>query len=252
MLEIRLNELYDVVDKFVIVEANETFLRERKEYLFATNKNRYKKFLDKIIYIPIEYPKELASGWAVENYQRNQIMRGLTNCSGSDIIIISDLDEIPRKELFSAEKIPSLIQQLNGNFLQINQSVRYYFLNFEDSYEWYGSTVVSYAGLKQYSPQTFRNLREHPQIGIKVKNGGWHLSYIADIENIQFKIRTFAHEFGKNDYTNIEKLTRCVNEGLLYFDETRKFKLIPIEECDLPDYVKQNLEKFRKYIKDKP
>ena len=248
ILEIRLNELNDVVDKFVLVEANETFSRQPKEFLFDQNRERYSKFLDKIIYVPIEFPKDLDPYWASENYQKNEITRGLVGCLPDDIIIISDVDEIPRKTLFTKDKLPLINEQLNYDFISINQHARYYFLNYEDSFHWYGSMVVSYNGLCQNSSQRLRNIRfEH---GIKIENGGWHFSYMEDVEKIQLKLKSACHtEFSGEEYSNTEKLTRCLNEGRMFFNEDIKLKHIPIEECDLPDYVKQNLDKFEKYIK---
>jgi beta-1,4-mannosyl-glycoprotein beta-1,4-N-acetylglucosaminyltransferase len=249
ILDIRLHELYDVVDKFVIVEANESFSRIPRELVFEKNKDIFAEFLDKIIYISIEVPKNIDSHWAFEEYQRNQILQGLVNCSGDDIIIISDVDEIPRKELFNKEHIPNMIQQLNTDFLSIHQLPRYYFLNYEDSFKWYGSIVLSYFGLLQSTPQIYRNLR--PDYGIKIDNGGWHFSYLSSLSDMQLKLRSFSHlEFSGEEFTNEEKLTRCMNEGLMFFNEDVKLRYIPIGECDLPEYVKQNLHKFKQYVKD--
>ena len=76
LLEIRLNVLNDVVDKFVLVEASKTQSLIDKPFYFEENKDRYSKFLDKIIHVKItDYPKK--DGWAMENYQRNCIVKGL-------------------------------------------------------------------------------------------------------------------------------------------------------------------------------
>ena len=53
VLEIRLNVLYDIVDYFVITEADKTHTGRHKEYIFEQNKDRFAKFLDKIIYIKV-------------------------------------------------------------------------------------------------------------------------------------------------------------------------------------------------------
>ena len=107
ILELRLNILYKYVDKFVIVEGNKTHTGKDKDFIFEQNKNRFEKFLDKIIYIKVEdFPSlensqtsEDGNKWLYENYQRDAIMRGLTECKDDDIIITSDCDEIinPKK-----------------------------------------------------------------------------------------------------------------------------------------------------------
>lgn len=98
LLEIRLNILNGCVDKFVLVEATRTQRNNPKPLYFAENKERYKKFEDKIIHLVLdEYPEHIEQ-WTIENLQRNYIMKGLEQCSDDDIILISDLDEIPRPE----------------------------------------------------------------------------------------------------------------------------------------------------------
>lgn len=94
LLEVRLNELYDKVDHFVLVEARETFTGNSKPLYYDENKERFQKFQDKIIHIILEGRFETTNQWAREFYQRNQLMQGLTECEPDDLILISDLDEI--------------------------------------------------------------------------------------------------------------------------------------------------------------
>ncbi|MBO6167304.1 MAG: hypothetical protein J6P13_03005 [Kiritimatiellae bacterium] len=102
ILEIRLNALKDVVDRFVLVEAVKTHSGQPKKLYFEENKDRYKPFLDKIIHVivdnephlPEKCPK-LTAAWAYENHQRNVIVRGLARIGADDVLLISDLDKIP-------------------------------------------------------------------------------------------------------------------------------------------------------------
>lgn len=104
LLEIRLNILNDSVDKFVIVEATRTQNNKEKCLYFEENKARFAKFEDKIIHVVVkEFPQKLEQ-WTIENYQRNEIMRGLVNCKDDDVIIISDLDEIPNPKYIKKYK----------------------------------------------------------------------------------------------------------------------------------------------------
>lgn len=110
ILEIRLNELYDVVDYFVIVEAKKTHSGQQKELYFQANRDKFKKFEDKIIYIVTDLPPiKNNDRWELENYQRDQIDKGLSKCNDDDIILISDADEIPKKE-----DIPKICRLLNS------------------------------------------------------------------------------------------------------------------------------------------
>ena len=53
ILEIRLNTLYDVVDHFILVESSVTHQGVSKPFIFDENKERFAKFLDKIIHIKV-------------------------------------------------------------------------------------------------------------------------------------------------------------------------------------------------------
>ena len=96
ILDLRLNMLNDYVDYFVIVESIFTHRGEKRELKFDHNK--FKKFKDKIIYIPVQDLPDGANPYLRENHQRNCITRGLSKAKKDDLIIISDLDEIPNPE----------------------------------------------------------------------------------------------------------------------------------------------------------
>jgi beta-1,4-mannosyl-glycoprotein beta-1,4-N-acetylglucosaminyltransferase len=97
LLELRLNELNDVVDYFVIVESTRTQTGYIKELYFDKYKDRFSKFHSKIIHIIVNgLPNtKYINAWILENFQRNQIIRGLTFANNEDVILISDVDEIP-------------------------------------------------------------------------------------------------------------------------------------------------------------
>ena len=96
LLDLRLNILNDFIDYFVIVEGNKTWQNNFKKLRFDINK--LSKFKDKIIYIPVEDMPEGDNPYLRENHQRNCISRGLKNALENDLIIISDLDEIPNPQ----------------------------------------------------------------------------------------------------------------------------------------------------------
>ena len=130
LLEIRLNELDDVVDYFVLVEANRTFQNNHKPYYFDENKERFSQFLPKIIHIKLDkYPLFIPiinpfTPWKLEIYQRNSILQGLKNCEKEDIILISDVDEIPKASLIK-ETISKGINQIYG----LKMSMFLYYFN---------------------------------------------------------------------------------------------------------------------------
>ena len=93
LLDVRLNIMNKFVDYFVIVEGNKTWQNNPKKLRFDSNK--FKKFKDKIIYVPVEDMPDGDNPYVRENFQRNCISRGIKDAEEIDLIIISDLDEIP-------------------------------------------------------------------------------------------------------------------------------------------------------------
>ena len=93
LLDLRLNILDNYVDYFVIVEGNKTWQNNPKKLRFEIDK--FKKFKNKIIYVPVTDLPDGEDPYLRENYQRNSIVNGLNNANDNDLIIISDLDEIP-------------------------------------------------------------------------------------------------------------------------------------------------------------
>ena len=250
ILDIRLNELNDVVDKFVLIESPKTFSMIDKPLYFNDNKDKYKEFLHKIIHVIYEPPAK-EDPWVIYANSLNNVMNYLTDCSPYDIIMISDLDEIPRKHLLSKYVRPSLLAGTDENFFQIQQQTSYYYLNCLADHEWYGTVIVSYNGLKQYSPNAFRNFRGSPDFGIKVPDGGWHFTYLNTVEEIQRKIKSFTHqEFNTEEYTNLLKISQRMEKGLWPFDDNRQLKFIPFNSLIMPNYIIENIDKYSMYIKN--
>ena len=100
VLELRLTELYDVVDKFIIVEAEKTHKGENKRFIFEENKWRFEKWLDKVIHIKVYYPSHINDPWGREKFQRNSFMPTLYSLglSNNDVVFITDVDEILNSE----------------------------------------------------------------------------------------------------------------------------------------------------------
>ena len=99
ILDIRLNILNEFVDYFVVAESTSDHQGNSRKLSFDLNK--FKKFKNKIIYIAVEDTEEAIKKphkWGeslVEQHQRNSIIKGLKNCQENDLVILSDVDEIP-------------------------------------------------------------------------------------------------------------------------------------------------------------
>jgi hypothetical protein len=157
LLEIRLEELYPVVDKFIICESTKTHSGKNKSLRYIENIARYKKYKDKIKYIVYDEFPEGATSWDLENNQRRCILKGLEEVNKYDIIMISDIDEIPRRSFIESFKIDYF-----KNFNNVNSPITlctqlfydkltYKVIEPEEFHNWRGTVVINGKMLKQNS-----------------------------------------------------------------------------------------------------
>jgi beta-1,4-mannosyl-glycoprotein beta-1,4-N-acetylglucosaminyltransferase len=262
LLEIRLNVLNDVVDKFVLVEATKAHSGKDKPLYFSEHKERYKAFQDKIIHVIVDDYPECTSPWAYENHQRNAILRGLTHAHPDDAIIISDLDEIPEPNLVR------LHAQTKEAVLFI-QKLFYYYLNYLNvsNPDWpLGSKLFPYSYFmgddsrfsfsyseflipeinKGVTPTKIRFL-ENLKV---IRNAGWHFSYLGGTEAIIKKIQSTAHqEFNKEKHTDPKEILQQVRAGKDIFGRGDRFFALPIDE-QFPLFMRDNQSRYQHLIFD--
>ena len=252
ILEIRLNEMSENVDFFVIVEFGENHQGKKKGK--KIDQHILKKFENKIRYFYIEKFNENMSPWERENYQRNYIKKGLYDADKNDIIIISDLDEIPNLTKINLKNLDDCIYA----FKQIN--IMYKF-NLVRDFNWIGSKLCKFKRLK--SPQWLRSLKVHKRYSYLrvdkffsktythnfqiIENGGWHFSWIRNISEIVDKLNSFAHlEFNNDKFKNYEYIEKCMKNNINFLDTEEKLDRIDVKL--LPDYLVHNKEKFKSFI----
>lgn len=211
ILHQRLMQLYNVVDRFVIVEATKTHSGKPKELVFEKC-GELIPYRNKITYIVVDDLPELEGtitdkSWARERHQRDAIMRGLTECRDNDVIIISDVDELPSV---------SAIQSYNGtNELRCFDMDLYYY-NRETKAEktWREAKILSYGLLKQHSPCWARYQTAEP-----ILNGGEHLSYFGGVDSIIGKLENTAHqEYNSDEFKDPERIRKAIAEKRDLFD----------------------------------
>ncbi len=251
--DLRFNILDKFVDYFVIVESTVNHQGNPKKLQFDINK--YQKFKNKIKYIvvddtPENIKKHHEGGESlVEQHQRNSLMKVINKANDNDLIILSDVDEIPDlKKLNLFDK---------NNYAVFSQKMFMYKLNFLnlDENNWHGSKMCLKKNLK--SPQWLRNLKfkKYPFWRIdKIKNlqviedGGWHFAYLQSAVNISKKIKSFAHgEFNKEHLVDEVKIRERIEKGEDIFQRGFKFRRISIDES-FPDYIRQNQDLLKNWI----
>lgn len=243
ILELRFNTLINVVHKFIIVESAFDHQGNKKKFNFKINK--FKKFQHKIKYLKITKFPENLSDWERENYNRNYIKEGIIEAAPNDLIMISDVDEIP--------SINSLDILKERKFTVFRQKMIYYRFNLKNITEpyWFGSKVCKKKYLR--SPQWLRNqkVKSYPFWRIDkinwniIKNGGWHFSFVMSNSMIVKKIKSYAHrEFNNEKFTNSNLIKKKIKQKKDIFD--RKINFVKIKnKKELPDYLLKNKKKFK-------
>lgn len=258
LLDLRLNILNDYVDYFVIVESEETFTGLKKKLVFDIK--NYAKFKEKIIYGVInKFPENFTSAWQNESYQRNYLLNLLNNANSEDLIMISDLDEIPNLENIN-------LIDFNEKLLVFEQRLFLYKINYgEIKPSWHGTKCVKKKNLK--TPQQLRNLKTHKKYSFfrvdknffsktyeqsfrVIKNGGWHFSWLGNTDFIKQKLKSFSHTEMNNEFiNNNDHIEQCI-KNLKPLESKQKIdiKKLPIESDYLPKYILDNLSKYKSLI----
>ena len=281
VLETRLNYLDPYVDYFVIIESCFTHSGDRRDLKFDIKK--FEKFKDKIIYkvydkIPNKVQKVhenddedtksykyIMNALYRENGQRDYINEGIRDAKDEDMILISDVDEIPNLSSVDLRKIKEKI-------ILFKQDMFYYKFNLRlPNMEWTGTKGCK---KKNYiSAQWLRNIKDRKYSFFRIdtlfsdkkfinvniiKNGGWHFSNIKSAEEIELKLKSYLHhrEFDLEplDIKGIKKMIQ--NKQAIYdlrVDKTvnkigtgDKLEKYKIE--NLPEVIKFNLNKYKEWL----
>jgi beta-1,4-mannosyl-glycoprotein beta-1,4-N-acetylglucosaminyltransferase len=230
VLEYRLETLYDEVDHFILVESNQTHTGDEKPLYFTIHKKRYQKYLDKITHIIVtDFPENLTQeeinelvaipeirnmNWVREHHQRRAISRGIDklNLQPEDIIMISDVDEIP-----DMNKIDEISELLNHQPLVCEQRWFIWNTDWEKNFIWGGTSIIS---KQQYDDnndiiQHLRNIRWDDPVDFKRIYCGWHLSWFGNPSFIKDKMFSFAHsETASNFFFSKKNIANLIREGL--------------------------------------
>jgi beta-1,4-mannosyl-glycoprotein beta-1,4-N-acetylglucosaminyltransferase len=268
ILEIRLELLYDHVDYFIISECDTTFSGLNKPFYYEDNKEKFRKYWDKIIHIKHENCKDTiniennysdkkkdimddiltyyksvqftrktnngASHWCREVLQREYVRLGMVNCNDDDIIIFSDLDEIPNPEKMV----------LDGKSYLMNQKNMIYFINKENVTEkWHGTVITKFSNV-----DSLNELRGDRFSFNKIDNGGWHLSFMGGEERIKEKIKSYSHqEFNNNSI--LSAVDNKMNKNMDILNRNITIKNISVDDYYPDVLIKLINEKFKYLIK---
>ena len=281
VLDLRLNTLNEYVDYFVIIESEFTHRGEKRKLKF--NHKKFEKFKNKIIYKVFSTPPEkieiinnsdnekikgnkyIMNAIKRENGQRNFIEEGLYNAKKDDIILISDVDEIPNLAEIDFGK-------LHEKILMFRQEMFYYKFNLKlPGTIWTGTKGCRKKDL--LSPQWLRNIKDRKYSKLRldilfskkkynsikfIDNGGWHFTNIKTAEEIHHKLKSYLHhiEFDLKPLTTKQINDIIINKQAIYDlsidQKINKIgsgnKLVKYDFEKLPIYLKQNKENYKIWL----
>ena len=281
VLDVRLNTLNEFVDYFVIVESKFTHKGDPRNLKF--NHKKFEKFKDKIIYVVYEQePKEIEiinsndseneksrkyifNAIYRENGQRNHIEKGLELANQNDIILISDVDEIPNLLDVNLNKI-------NEKIILFKQDMFYYKFNlYLPNLVWTGTKGCRKKNM--LNPQWLRNVKDRKYsffrldtffsktkyINIKtINNGGWHFTNIKTAKEIEHKLKSYLHhrEFDVQPLS-VEEIDKIIKNKQAIYDLKVDKKVTKIgngnalekfEISKLPNYIQANKDNLKEWI----
>ena len=243
LLKMRIELLYDHVDKFVISEANVTFSGKRKPYNFLERRNDFKQYLDKIEYLRYEpniknlnftKPNKMDqshAAWQIEIGQRDFLYSAVKDLDDDSLIIVSDVDEI----------WDPITMNILKNKMHIIKSVRldmefhYFYMNCKgvgpQNSRWNRAFCTLPSELKVNPSLGFSEIRTSNLKMPTIKKGGWHFSYLGGTESVINKIKSFSHqELNTEEIIEFDRINRCINLGLDPFNrENYVWAFFPVE-----------------------
>ena len=257
LLDLRLSELYDVVDHFVLVENTVTHIGNPKPLFYEENKERYEKFSDKIIHVVID-DMVGKSRSEIDLGSKDRCVDGLGSATNDDIVLYSDLDEIPFAHTIELAK-----EHCNHGFVTFKGRFYCYYLNGlrmeKDGTpkQWWG-TIGGKWGNIQSTGLGFNDLRnhrdKHPAFHV-MENSSGHFSFIGDAKMIETKLRNWGHavDLGRDFIAGVDdvegKIQSYIDEGkYLFKDEMVQY--VPIDDKHFPSHVFNNQDKYSKLIRN--
>ncbi len=281
ILDVRLNTLDKYVDYFIISESNFTHSGKRRDLNFDINK--YKKFENKIIYLIYDKEpsdvetinendhknekarKKIMNAVKRENGQRNYLQNGLKDAGNEDIILVSDVDEIPN--LINVD-----FTNFKNKIIQFKQDMFYYKFNLVlPKLDWTGTkgcrkkNLINLQWLRNIKDRKYSILRPDILLSKKkysdiffVENGGWHFTNIKSSKDIKYKLSSYLHhiEYDENPI-DVNEIENIINKKMAIYDlnldkklnklgEGKKLELYDMNK--LPPYIKENKKKFEVWL----
>lgn len=239
LLELRMKELWDAVDYFVVTESLYDHRGNPREIVLEKNQSRFDWAKEKMIINVSDRPEVASGSWDYERHHRVESIRAAIrmNPKDDDLFLVSDMDEI-----FRASTVQE-VSETTGIFTAHMPMFYYYFNLFVEP--WFHPTMISFKHIEQFQDNlsSVRNCNAQ-----YLFNAGWHFSYLGSEEQIQNKLKTFAHdEYDSPQYTDIGNIKNAMHSKTDLFGRPMSFVALPIDET-WPKEIYENQDKYQNHI----
>lgn len=195
ILDLKLAQEYEHVDYFVISESAKDFMGRPKPLVFSENINRYAQYLDKIIHIVVEDMPDHDDPFEREYHQRHSFFPVASQASDEDIFIISDADEILRKEAIDA------VRNLNGIAIFDMPMFQFYMNLRQAPSGWTACYAASNRFLKKiahvskfrWDRSTLASILGSDGTLLNIADAGWHFTHLGGIDSLKVKFNSYSH-----------------------------------------------------------
>ncbi len=262
LLELRLNELWDVVEFFVIVEARQSFTGNPKPLCLKDNQDRFAKYMGKIRYVVVDEFPDGMTNWGKEEYQRNLMQQELADVRPDDVIIMSDLDELPRAQI-----VRDIAQGgiRPGKVYCLSLDWHSYYLNVRLTKKWerQGPRLIRAGDLRDLygvrrvlaptpgkAKDLMRQIKSSKRMGrwlhrVLVPDAGWHFTWMGGKEAVALKGSSIPVH---SDLPEGEKSIAWADARVAsLMEDGTGYDLVQIDDS-FPKFVRENPDIFDKYI----
>ena len=250
IFDFRYNVISNYVDKFVVCESMYDHKGRKKKINFDSSKYPKKKIHHIILKKP--FP-EITNGWQNQAIQRDFILDNLEFANDEDFIFFSDPDEIPNPDLLKN----FVLKKKYGIFMQKFYNYKF---NLFNSYEspWEGTRVCKKKNLKSidYMRQkikkknsNYKFYRIDKEKSVEIfENAGWHFNNLMKPEQIEIKLKTFAHnEYSGKNFSSAEQIEENIKKKIDLFNRNEQYRVVKLDNT-YPDYFLKNIKKFKQFI----
>ncbi len=236
-LQTRCEELKELNVTHVLIESCFTFSGKSNTLKYWDFSNLYSYNIKPFLFNNM--PNN-GNAWDNESAQRNYILKALETLGAKDddVVVISDADEIPSYKAVNS-------YNADIGLAALSMDLYYYYFNcLGGKQQWPAAKICLYKHLKTHTPQGIRE----SGYGDLINNGGWHFSYLGDVDSIVNKLESYSHtEFDTEEIKGRNRIEQKIKNGESLVNNN-KFTFIELDES-FPQYIVENKDKYSHLIK---